>query len=80
MIVIYWRNLALLGGPQTHSGCLLLGPVLPLKTRRTVSLQDSKPGMGLDSVLNSGSRYTFVWAEAWLSGGISLYLHLQLAL
>jgi len=52
MIVIHWRDLTLLGGPQSHSGFLLLGPCLPLKT----SLQEGIPsqfwnGIGCAGVL-----------------------------
>lgn len=41
-----------------------LGRVLPLKTGRIASLQEFQalPRKGLDSVLSSGSCYTFVWS------------------
>lgn len=35
MIVIYWRNLTLLGGPQTLSGCLLLEPCSALEDKES---------------------------------------------
>lgn len=84
MIVIYWRNIALLGGPQSHSGYFPLGPGPALEDKENCEPAgfQTMPGMGLASVLNSGSRYTFVWVglKPAFSGGISLYLHLQLAL
>lgn len=64
MTVIRWRDLALLGGPQSHSGFLLLGPCLPLKT----SLQEGIPsqsGMGLDVLECWQPLYLCLgWAEA----------------